>query len=133
MNDVFKRAVQRANDRLGRSITLVNQSAQTDASGDPQRDEYNDIQWASESTTDTTGELVYRGTPGFDRRADGIDQNIDVIAWVSDADSADITSGEDDEATRATRIEVDGERYVVRDTIDEDNGMIRAHGSEEEP
>lgn len=127
MTDTFDRVAKRSLRRMGRSVTLVNQSAKTDANGDPKRDSYNDVKWQSKDTTDTTAEVVYRGQQSFDRRADGIHEDIDALAWVSADDSADVTDGDDDEATRATRIKVDNERYIVRQTFDEDNGLIRCH------
>lgn len=127
--DVFNRAAKRSLNRLGRDVTLVNQSAQVDGSGDPERDDYGDIEWDTEQTSSITAELVSRGTPQFDRRADGIDDTTDIVAWVDDSET--ITDGSESGATRATRLEVTGERYVVRETFDEDNGLIRAHGEKE--
>jgi hypothetical protein len=116
--------------RLGRSLTLRNQSAKTDNNGDPVRDDHGNIEWDSITTTDVTGEIVFRGTPEFERRADGVDSNIDVVAFFDDSET--VTDGSDDEATRATRIDDNGVRYVVRETFDEDNGLIRAHGERED-
>lgn len=130
MTDAFERAAKRSLSRLGREITLVNQSAKTDANGDPVRDNHGNIEWASENTTTADAELVYRGTPSFERRADGVDAEIDVVAWVDDAET--VTDGDGDEETRATRIEDNGVRYVVRDTFPENNGLTRAHGEKED-
>lgn len=128
----FDQAIADSLSLTGRSVTLVNQSAQTDNSGNPKRDSYNNIKWDSKTTTDTTAELVYRGSKQFSHRADGIDKDIDVIAWLSSDDSSNVTTGEDDDATRATRIKANGERYVVRDVFDDADGQLRCHGMKED-
>lgn len=122
-------AGRRALKRAGRTITLINRTAQT-TNGSPDRDDHGNIKWDSESKTDTSGSLVYRGSPKFQRRADGIDIEVDVIAYVPD--DQPVYDGEDDEERRSTRIEVNGERYVVRQTFDENNGVIRCHGVKED-
>lgn len=132
MRDRYTRTMRRFMDDIGRDVTLVNQSAQTDSNGDPQRDSYNDIKWDSKTETATTAEVMFQGEESFERRADGVDEDIDIIVLVADDDAADVTDGEDDEATRATRIKIDGDRYTIRETIDQANGVVQCHCHREE-
>jgi len=131
MTDTFDRAVRRGDSRLFDDVTLRNQTAETDATGAPERDAHNNIEWAGATETATPGEIVYRGTPQFARRADGVDADIDIIVFVSDPDVT-VTDGSDDEAQRATRIEADGKTYRLMDVFDERNGRRRGHGMLEE-
>lgn len=128
--DNFEYALTRGDARLFADVDVVNQSAKTDANGDPVRDSHGNIEWASKSTTTVPGEITYRGTPGFQRRADGLDTDIDCLVWVSD-DAVTFTDGSDDETTRATRVDADGETYRVVDVFDERNGRRRAHCEKE--
>jgi len=115
--------------RLGREITLQNQSAQTDANGSVERDDHGNVVWTDPVETTAMAEVIQRGTPSYRRRVEGIDSNADVIAWV-DADTT-LTDGVGDEATRATRIKDSGDTFVVRDTFHENNGLVRAHAVKE--
>lgn len=112
----------------GQSATLKNIDAQTDGSGDTQRDAHGNPIWDSASTSETTIELVTRGIPSFDHRVDGIDADIDAIAIVDEGET--VRSGEDDDANAATRIDTGGRTYVVRSTWDENNGLTRAYCEE---
>lgn len=124
--DVFDRAARRSLDRLGRDVDLVNPTtAQRDS-------DYGDVFWSSSNTSTTSAELVRRGQPSFDKRADGVDENIDVMVWVSTAET--VRTGEGDDTTAATRVDTDQDGttdLVVRDIFDEDNGLYRLHCKEE--
>lgn len=125
MTDAFDRAVARGDSRLFDDITLRNQSAKTDSNGDPVRDDGGNIEWAPETETTAAGEITYRGTPSFERRADGVDTDLDAFIWVSD-DSVTFTDGSEDETQRATRVKADGKTYKITDVFDERNGRRRA-------
>jgi hypothetical protein len=131
VTDAFDRAVRRGDSRLFDDVTLRNQTAETDANGDPERDAHNNIVWAGATETATPGEIVYRGTPQFARRVDGIDADVDVVVWISNPDVT-FTDGAGDETRRATRIRADGQTYRLMDTFDERNGRRRGHGELEE-
>lgn len=115
--DAFTRAARRSLRRLGTDVTLVNGT-------NFRRDDRNDPEWDDDQTA-TVAELVYRGSPSFASRADGVSKSIDVLAWVDESDP--VTDGADDDQTRATRIDLQNETYVVRDTFDEHNGLVRCH------
>jgi len=117
----------------GRDVTLVNQQAKLDANGDPQRHpDHGDVRWASEQTRQVKAEIVYRGTPRFERLASGVDEEIMMLCWVSDEHADAFTSGDDSETVRATRV-VDGQaRYVVRNVMDEVNGLMLGQGAMED-
>jgi hypothetical protein len=117
-------------DRLGQTVTVSNQSADTDGNGDTVRDDHGNIVWATATTTDVSAEIVQRGEPAFARRADGVDTDVDALIFVKN--SVTIRDGESDEALRATRIDASGESYVVRDVHDENNGLVRAHAAKED-
>lgn len=138
-----KRDTKRSLQRLGRTLTLINQVAETE-DGDPKRDDHGNIIWADPTELEIVGELVYRGTPRFARRADGLDIEVDVVGWVEDPGEygeriygngtygSNATAGEQREDRRATRVaDGGGERYVVRDTFVQDDGLIRFHGEKE--
>jgi hypothetical protein len=143
MSDAFTRAVQRGDKRLFEDVTVVNQRAQQDATGDPTRDSHGNIVWRAPDTTAVAAEIVYRGSPQFSARADSVDTDIDAMVFVP-ADAAygsgvygrgvygRYVSDGGAEDIRATRIEDDGDRYVVRDTFHEDNGRIRCHCRKED-
>jgi len=125
VNDRIKRAARRTLDRLADEVTLRNQTATTDANGDPIRDDHGNIEWASATETTVPSRVIMRGQPTFSRRADGIDDEIEGIALVSDQETVRDGSGGD--ADRATRITYGGETYAVRDVFDDSNGLLRAH------
>lgn len=117
------RTSRRTLRRLGRDATLVNPSS-------PVRDDdHGDVHWQDESRTETTIEIARRGEPAYQRRADGIEVDVDALLWVFD--DAPVTDGADDDETAATRVEIGPEIYVVRDLYDEDNGLYRCHCSKE--
>lgn len=143
MSNAFERAVQRGDKRLFQDVTARNQSAETDANDDPVLDSHGNIVWSDAVETSVPGEIVYRGTPEFQRRADGIDDEIDVVVWLEDAVGYGeeygvlyggllATDGSESEAQRATRILADGETYVIRDTFMERNGRLRCFGEKED-
>lgn len=117
MSDPFTRAGdtrERFRDLAGYDATVINQQAETDANGDPVVDDHGLISWATPTETSTSVEFVERGSAQFAHRADGIETDVDGIAIVNG--DITVTDGGDDEGTRATRIELDGETYVVHHT-----------------
>jgi len=133
MSDAFTRAVRRGDRRLFEDVTVVNQRAQQDATGDRTRDSHGNIVWQAPDTTAVAAEIVYRGSPQFSARADSVDADIDAMVFVpADASDGQHVSDGGAEDVRATRIEDDGDRYVVRDTFHEDNGRIRCHCRKED-
>lgn len=143
MTEAFERAVRRGDSRLFDDVTVINQEAAEDTDGDPKRDDHGNIVWDDRVETDVEAEIVYRGTPAFQRRADGIGDDIDIVAWLpaggafGDGAFGDgvfgkyTTDGSHRDTVRATRIEADGATYVVRDWFVERNGRLRIHGKKE--
>lgn len=126
MSGGFEEALRRGDEQVFDDVTLENQVAQTDGSGDPLLDEHGNIKWADKTTTDVPGEISTRGTPNYTRRADGIDTEVDAIVWISDP-NVTFTSGEDSRTQKATRVVVNGRRYKVLEVYDERNGRLRGH------
>lgn len=107
-----ERAATQALSHGGQPVTLVNQEAQTDADGNIVRDSYNDPAWKDPTRTDTMASVVQRGEVTFNKRADGLNGEIDGVIRLDPNDT--VTDGSDDEGTKATRIEEDGTTWVVR-------------------
>jgi len=84
-----------------------------------------DPDWGNPTTTTmTTGELVARGTPNWERTAAGLDESVDAMIWLP----ADVTVSDGAAVTeRQSQIvdETTGKRYEVRLTDPEGNGKIR--------
>lgn len=114
----------------GQSVTLVNQEAQTDGSGNIVRDSYNDPEWKDPTQTGTKASLVQRGTPDFAKRADGVSEEIDVIVRLDPNDP--VTDGSDDEGTKATRIELDSATYVIRSSYIASDELRECHCKRED-
>lgn len=131
MSSVFERVTRRGDNSLLDDVTLKNQQAVVDGSGDPTLDEHGNIVWDEPVTSQVAGEIVYRGDPQFSRRADGIDRNVTAMIWVSDPDVI-FTDANNDRSRRATRVVEDDVTYVIREVFDEKNGRRRGHAVEDE-
>lgn len=83
--------------------------------------------------TETVAEVVYRGTPQFSRRYEGVSQEIDAVAWIKDDVAIDIgTEAEPNSTREASRLrilsEIDGGQLLtVYRRVDERNGKVRLH------
>ena len=129
MTSAFELTAKRGDAEIFDNITVKNWSAQTE-DDEIVLDQHGNIVWDEPVVEEVPGEVTYRGEPSFARRADGIDKDTSAIAWVSD--NVTITTGKDDRATRATRIEADATTYVVRELFTERNSRIRAHLKDDE-
>jgi hypothetical protein len=103
------------------------------------RDSQGDYEWgAADTETTTPAEIVVRGTPSFDRRADGVSDDIQAFVWLSsDVPVSDGEHTTDDSGTeiliRASQI-IDprtDDRYRVDELFDERNGKYRCLCSNE--
>lgn len=83
--------------------------------------------------TDTVAEVIYRGTPQFSRRYEGVSQEITAVAWIKDDVEIDIgTVAEPNPTREASRLRVltekdGGQLLTVYRRVDERNGKIRLH------
>lgn len=126
LEDQIRGAVHRFHDELGPTVrleTLV-ETGDYDDHGHPITNVYD---------VETPGEVIYRGTPVFDRNFSGVDADVQAIVYLKD--SVEIPIGESDAASgaEATRVyvmdETPGtpEKLAVYTSKKERNGKIRLH------
>lgn len=126
LEDQIKSAVHRFHDELGPTIrleTLV-ETGEQDEHGHPITNVHD---------VETQGEVIYRGTPVFDRNFSGLDSDVQAIVYVRDDVEIPIGTTDSAGSAEATRVyvldETPGtpEKLSVFTSKAEQNGKIRLH------
>lgn len=125
-DDLFRGTTHSFLDRTGKPVRL---STQVQTGTDP---DYGDP-IVETRHTETVAEIIYRGTPQFSRRYEGVSQEIDAVAWIKDDVEIEIGTVAEPNTTRdASRLRVltetdGGQLLTVYRRVDERNGKIRLH------
>lgn len=122
-------------DMAGEDVVLTTQ----DVVG---HDDYGDPVY-EETTLETVAEIVTRGSSTFERRVDGIDGDVQAVAWVKanevsgyGEDYGDgyggfpLSTGAEAEDLGPTQVESATHSWTVYDWFDEHNGKYRLHLAE---
>lgn len=125
LEDQIRGAVQRHHDRIGQNVRLEThvETGTQDDHGHPIYDTYD---------VETRGEIVYRGTPVFERDFAGLDSDISAIVYIRDDVEIPIndTSADGSEATRVHILDGTAgttDQLKVFNAFDEQNAKIRLH------
>lgn len=124
----------------GRPVTLINRVVETDADGNPVRDEYGDPSFTTQEH-ETKAEFEFPGSPQFDIRGGGDTVDVDVLVFIP-VDVGDgaypeapggvpdaVFDGNESDEYAPTRVydQRNDETYTVREYFDENNGRARLH------
>lgn len=105
-------------------------------------DDYGDPEY-EETTLDTVAEIVTRGSTTFERRVDGIDGDVQAVAWIKANEvsgygeaygdaygSFPLSTGVESEDLGPTHLESETHSFTVYELFDEHNGKYRLHLAE---
>ena len=81
--------------------------------------------WADDGGADVPAEVVVPDNPTMATGPDGQEAEVEFRAYIRDTAPVDIYGVGNDADRRPTEVAHGGERYVVADAFDEDNGMVR--------